>query len=342
MKAAPSARWSGTLRPLTYAALAGTIAGVVVLGYYFSAPFASSDMDQIWWAARALLRGEDPYQTILTSHFPFPFYYPLTAGIAGLPLGVLTLDAARVAFVAGGAALFGYAVGRERPYLWPSFFGLPFLISARSAQWAPILTAAMLLPSLGWLAAAKPNVGLAMLAGARRRLDALIIVAGGAVLLAVSLVVNPHWPWEWREALAGSTHFHPLIMRPGGFVMLAALLCWRDPDARLLLALAVIPQTGFFYDALPACLVARNRGQAAIIALGTQVASLTRSVLPAPHGFEDEAWKYGIVSLWLGLVPPLAIVLHRHFRRVPFSLPAPTFPASQAGIDPPRSREDLV
>jgi len=144
-----------------------------------------------------------------------------------------------------------------------------------------------------------------------------VILGGGAVLLAVSLAVNPRWPWEWHEALAASTHFRPLIVRPGGVVMLAALLCWRDPDARLLLALAVIPQTGFFYDSLPACLVARNRKQAAIIALSTQIASVTRGFFPAPHGFEDKAWKYGIVSLWLGLVPPLLIVLHRRFGRVP-------------------------
>ena len=322
MTTTPATLPGGVPRPFLFAAMPGAIAGFVVLGYYFSAPFASSDMDQIWWAARSLLHGEDPYQTLPTSHFPFPFYYPLTAGIIGLPLGLLTLDAARLAFVAGGAALFGYAVGRERPYLWPTFFGLPFLISARSGQWAPILTAAMILPSLGWLAAAKPNLGVAMLAGARGRRDALILVAGGTALLAVSLVVNPHWPWEWREALGASTHFHPLIVRPGGFVMLAALLCWRDPDARLLLALAVIPQTGFFYDTLPACLIARNRRQAAIIALATQVASLMRGFFPAPHGFQEQAWSYGIVSLWLGLVPPLVIVLHRHVRRVPVPLPA--------------------
>ena len=292
------------LRGLFYAAIAGSIAMYIVLGYYFAARFASADVDQIWWAARAVLHGQDPYQTIRTSGFPFPFYYPLTAAIAGLPLGFLSLDAARAVFVAGGAALMGYAVGRERPYLWPTFLGLPFLISARSGNWSAILTAAMLLPALGWLAAAKPNVGVAMLAGARTRRDALVIVAGGAALLAVSLAVEPRWPWAWREALSASTHFRPLLLRPGGFVMLAALLCWRDPDARLLLALAVVPQTGFFYEELPACLVARDRKQAAIIALSTHVATVTRGFFPAPHGFNDYAWKYGTVSLWLGLRPP--------------------------------------
>ncbi len=309
------------LRGLLYAAVAGSIAAYIVLGHFYSAPFGVVDMDQLWWAARSLLQGEDPYQTIGTSGVAFPLYYPLTAAIVSLPLGLLPLETARMVFVGGGAALFGYAVGRERPYLWPTFFGLPFLVSARSANWPPILTAAMLLPTLGWLAAVKPNLGVAMLASARGKRDVLVILGGGAVLLAASLAVNPRWPWEWREALAASEHFRPLLVRPGGVVMLAALLCWRDPDARLLLALAVVPQTGFFYDSLPACLVARNRKQAAIIALSTQIASVTRGFFPAPQGFEDKAWKYGIVSLWLGLVPPLLIVLHRRFGREP--VPAP-------------------
>ncbi|MGH7498829.1 MAG: hypothetical protein ACREL3_08265 [Gemmatimonadales bacterium] len=330
------------LRPLLFAGIAGSVAGCVLLGYYYAAPFASSDMDQIWWAARALVHGQNPYATIRTTDFPFPLYYPLTAAIAGLPLGFISLEAARAVFVAGGAALFGFAVGRTRPYLWPTFLGLPFLVCARSGNWSAILTAAMLLPSLGWLAAAKPNVGVAMLAGARTRRDALVIVGGGAVLVGVSLIVNPRWPWEWREALAASTHFHPLIMRPGGFIMLVALLCWRDPDARLLLALAVVPQTGFFYEELPACLVARDRKQAAIIALCTHIATVTRGFFPAPHGFNDHAWQYGTVSLWLGLVPPLAIVLHRRFRRVPFPVPVSTFPASEAGMDLPQARKDIA
>jgi hypothetical protein len=124
--------------------------------------------------------------------------------------------------------------------------------------------------------------------------------------------------------------------------MLAALLCWRDPDARLLLALAVVPQTGFFYEELPACLVARDRKQAAIIALSTHVATVTRGFFPAPHGFNDYAWKYGTVSLWLGLVPPLLLVLHRRFRRVPFPDSVPRFPASQAEINVPQTGKDLV
>lgn len=313
--------------------MAGAIAGYVVMGFYFASPVGNADMDQIWWAARALLHGEDPYATIRTSGFPFPLYYPLTSAVIALPLGFLSLPAARLLFIAGGSAVLGYVIGRDRSYLWPTFFGLPFLISAGSGQWAPVLTAGILVPGLAWLAAAKPNVGLAMLARVETRRHAIILLAGAAAVVIVSLAIDPHWPWKWRHALAASTHFHPLITRPGGVVMLAALLCWRDPDARLLLALALVPQTGYFYDTLPACVVAKSRRDATLIASATYIGTLTEGFVPSPHGFQESAWAYGTVSLWLGLVPPLLLVLHRRFRRVPFPASVSRFPASSTGVD---------
>jgi hypothetical protein len=319
--------------------VAGAIAGYVVMAFYFATPFGHADLDQIWWSSQALLHGEDPYATIRTSDFPFPLYYPLTSAVIGLPLGFFSLPVARLLFIAGGSAVLGYVIGRDRSYLWPTFLGLPFLISARSGQWAPLLTAGILLPGLAWIAAAKPNVGLAMLAGVRTRRHAIILLAGGAAVLIISLAFDPHWPWKWREALAASSHFHPLIMRPGGVVMLAALLCWRDPDARLLLALALIPQTGYFYETLPACVVAKSRRDATLIALATYGATLTGGVVPSPHGFQESAWVYGTVSLWLGLVPALLLVLYRRFGRVPFPASVSRFPASSTGVDVGQIRE---
>ena len=55
-------------------------------------------MDQIWFAARALFAGQDPYVVIGPGRvfsFPWPFYYPLTAAVLGLPLALLPLTLAR-------------------------------------------------------------------------------------------------------------------------------------------------------------------------------------------------------------------------------------------------------
>jgi hypothetical protein len=306
-------------RGLIYALIGAALAGFVAARNYLGLPLGTPgpDFDQAWFAARALLQGRDPYAVVDAAHgFQFPLYYPLTTAIVAMPFTPFSLDVARFFFVAGSAGVFGYAIGCERAYLWPTFLGLPFLTAIRSTQWSPLLTAAMLIPALGWLAAAKPNLGFAMLAGARSWRVARILVIGGTVVLLVSLAVDPMWPWRWREALQHSTHFRPLILRPCGVLMLLALLRWRDPDARLLLALAIVPVTGLFYDVLPACVVARTRAQAAALALATLFARAVEPFLPPMRDFAQEAWINGTFVLLCGLIPPLVLVLMRSERLV--------------------------
>ncbi len=271
-----------------------------------------TDMDQIWYAARALLEGKDPYRVIgpgRADSLPWPFYYPLTAAIVGLPLALLPLSVARTAFVASGGGLVGYVLARYRPRLWPLAFSLPFCNAAWTGQWSLYLAASLALPWLGPVAAAKPNVALALLAGARSRRHALWLVCGAAVVLAVSLLWRPEWPWTWRATLADAEHFRPLIIRPGGILMLLALLRWRDPDARLLLGLAVIPQTGMWYEAAPALLVLRTWPEAGLITVLTHIAHLV-SGWHRP-GFTAESWHIGTLTLWSVLIPALVIVLRR-------------------------------
>jgi hypothetical protein len=49
------------------------------------------------------------------------------------------------------------------------------------------------------------------------------------------------------------------IRTPLGAIVLLALLRWRRPEARLLLAMACVPQVLLFADQLPLALVARSR-----------------------------------------------------------------------------------
>lgn len=296
MTSQPLPRW----RPLIFAAIAALIGAYMVAAHYLGAPLGSSgpDIDQVWWAARAVAHRQDAYAGVWpsgSSSHPFesPFFYPLTAALIALPLAPFSLDGARLLWVAGGAAVFGYAVGRVKPYLWPTLFGMPFLIALRSAQWSPLLTGAMLLPALGWLAAGKPNLGVVMLAATRSRRDVFFLVGGGLALVLVSLALDPRWPWRWQEALSHSIHFRRFLVRPGGFLLLLALLRWRNPDARLLLALAVVPVTGFAYDALPACLAARTRLQSAILTVVSQIGALLAPHLPYAHGYADLTGRTG-------------------------------------------------
>ncbi len=301
-------RW----RLIVVVGLAVAIAAFVVVREHFHAPLGApgSDIDQAWQAARAVLRGQDAYRAVWPDQgFGFPLFYPLTTALIAIPLAPLPIEYARIVFIVGTAALLGHAVGTVRPYLWPMFLSMSFVTAATSVQWSPLLTAAMLYPALGWLGAAKPNLGIVMLAGARSLRDAKILVIGGLALVVVSLAVDPMWPWKWHDALAHSTHFKPLLLRPGGFLMLLGLLRWRDPDARLLVALALVPVNGPFYDILPAYATCRTRQQALILAVASQVGWRFGPMLSSGPDWDTLVWVNGSVVLWFGLLPALAIVL---------------------------------
>lgn len=307
-----------TKRSLWYA-LAGVLLATFIWGTQIrSTPIGdSNDFDQVWFAARTLLNGGDPYALIQPGGpqgTPYPFYYPLTAAVLGLPLGAIPLELARWAFVALGAGVLGYAVGRHRPWLWPIGLSVPLVIAIRSSQWSPLLAAAMFLPSLGFLAAAKPNVGLVILARVTDRRPAILLVAGGLGIIALSLAADHEWPLKWRDALAGAPHFQPILFRPGGFLMLLGLWRWRDPEARMLVALACVPQTGLFYETLPALTVAKTRLEAAILAVLTHLAWNAGAFVPPITEFAAQTWWAGLLSLWFILLPALGMVLYRHWR----------------------------
>jgi hypothetical protein len=316
MDSTTRARWRG----IGYAVFAAA------LGYYCTSvrsgvPFGSTDFDQVWAAARVLLEGGDPYAMIGPGRpfrFAYPFFYPLPAALIGLPLASLTIMDARGAFSVVTGALLGYAIGRYRPWLWPALLSIPYFIIARNVQWGALLTAALIMPWLSPLAAGKPNIGLAILAGQRTLREAVVFATGALILFAASLAVDPDWVPKWLGLLTGVKHFAPLITRPGGFLILLALLRYRDPDARLLFALALVPQTGLAYEALPALTVARTRAEAAFLALMTHVAFFAGQTLHAPGApFQVESWEEGKAVLWGNLMVPLALVFWRAWRQRP-------------------------
>ncbi len=317
-------------RGFAFAVLGAGLASFILVTLNQSLPRGGLDFDQVWWAARCILEGSDPYEVIRPPNFYFSLYYPLTSALLALPLAPFDFREARLLFVALSGGLYGYAIGRHRPWLWPTFLGLPFILFATGGQWSALLSAALLLPWLGFVAVAKPNLGLAVLAGMRSRRAAMLLVGGSLLVLVVSLIVDPGWPLAWLEALRRSTHFRPLILRPGGVLMLLALWRWRDPDARLLLALAVVPTTGLPYDLLPAGLVARNRLQAGLLSLLTQIAWIVAPGYPAREPYAEWSWQAGIATLWGSLLPPLALVLWRA-RRGPL---APAGPSGEYSAGP--------
>jgi hypothetical protein len=72
-------------------------------------------------------------------------------------------------------------------------------------------------------------------------------------------------------------------MPVGPLVALAALR-WRRSDARVVLALACVPQTMFFYDQLPLAAVSRTFGQSVAFSVWSYLPIATVPFLPAPKG----------------------------------------------------------
>jgi hypothetical protein len=220
-----------------------------------------SDFDQIWLAGRAILHGGDPYRAVLV-RLQWPLFYPMPAAVVGMPFSLLPPALAGPLFVGIGFGLLAYGLASQS---WWPLVGLaswPALDAAQLCQWTPLLTAAALLPWLGWAAVAKPTTGAATAGAYLSRHWLSFNLAVGALLIAVSFVLVPSWLGEWGEAVRNARHFRPMILRPGGAVLLLALLRWSQPQARLLALLAIVPQIGTPYEALPLILACSDRREA--------------------------------------------------------------------------------
>jgi hypothetical protein len=298
----------------------------IVVSFYRTASSSAgyiSDIDQVWHATRALLGGLDPYTVVAPGgnfDIGFPLYYPLPALLAFAPFALLSLELARLAFVALSAAVLAYAVTGDGWHRLPIFLSGAYVSALASVQWSPLITAAFLLPWLGPVLLLKPNVGLAIAVATPRRVLLFASVGGGGALLLISMFADPSWPGRWLSLIHGAPHFTPPVLLPGGFLVLLALLRWRRPEARLLVALACVPHTTLTYEALPVLLVARRWRESLLLAALSFVVLILQvyldSRIPAsePHMLAAfTGWVRTVGTLLVALVylPATAMVLRR-------------------------------
>jgi len=184
------------------------------------------------------------------------------------------------------------------------------LISARSGAWPPLIAAAAVLPIVGVALVGKPNLGVASFASR----PSWWPVGAAAFLLALSFVVQPSWLAEWRASLRylERTHEYPLpVLSTGAVLAPLALLRWRRPEARLLTALACVPQQPFLYDQTALWLVPRTRREfmlflgltqalalvwllvtkSPVLTLSAQYVAALVMVLRRPN--EGDSWSFG-------------------------------------------------
>ncbi len=295
------------MRRITLAILIG-IAAALVCWLHLIADGSHLAYDLSWplRGAVELLTGHTPYASTapyraLSPAEPqyWPLYYPLPALLAVAPLTWLPMPIAGILFVGLSSALLAYGALPE-PRRLLLFVSYPFWASLLYVQWAPLLTAALFLPALAPLLLCKPNVGLPiLLAHPPRTRRAWLLVAVSAVLLLASI------PLGWLSNTRTHENFTPLFVLPFGPLILLSVLRWRDPRARLLLAIAVMPQR--FYDGLALLTVpASLRATLFVITIGWVPYLLLLVGWDIPKG----------ALVWVLYLPALATVLYPGVQRL--------------------------
>ena len=290
------------------------VCGGLAFAAFRHTPDHVSDFDQLWFGARALWQGRDPYSVVGPGReldFPWPLYYPVPALLVVMPLIALPLFVARATFVAVSAGLLAYGITRDgwRPLLL--FASAAYIVALTQVQFAPLFVAALFLPLVGVLLVAKPNLGLCIIGSSLSRSLILASILGGVVLVAASYVVMPTWFDSWRTALAEAPYYKPYLLRPGGILLLAAIVRWRRPEARLLVAMAIIPLNATLYDALPLFVIPATINEAALLALASHGAWHLALARRGDPSFLHAANANALTNLLLLYLPALVMILRR-------------------------------
>jgi hypothetical protein len=287
---------------------AGVVAALICWTAYRLPPPSTSDFDQIWVAAHAVVRGLNPYEVVPRTGTHFPLFYPLPAALVAVPLAGFPLAIARIVWALISGAVFTWATLRRGGGLVPGLLSASFLNALIQGQWSPLLTAAAVVPALSWIWIAKPSVGAALFLGYPNRRA----IVGGLMILGLSLLIAPSWPRDWLSALQLADHVAPPVTRPGGALLLLALIRWRLPQARMLVGLACVPQTIGLYETLPLFLIPRTRWEGYGFAALTYVAAFAQALMvPRLDGMTlgetlEGRWPILLVCLYL---PAIVLVL---------------------------------
>jgi hypothetical protein len=269
-----------------------------------------------WRAADAFRHGYSPYLVVngFSRFYPFNGGYPnlLPTVILQLPFAYLPMQVAMPVFTGISVAVFTFAISRDGWWRLPFLLSLPLYSGAMAGQSVPLVTAAMLIPSLAFLAPMKYTIGAA---GAAYTLSLRYVIIAVSVVL-VSIVIWPWWPMQWFAELddvVGGPYWHLPLRVTGGAILLLAALRWRRPEGRLLLVMSCVPQTMLYYDQLPLLLAAQTYRQAILFSVASWVPALVSIVL---HGSEpfDRATLFAFnapIILVCYYVPLLVVILRR-------------------------------
>ena len=255
-------RWAAIGIAVTIAAI-----GVGYAAHVQATVKSALDFDQLYMAAKFLLARRDPYRLIGPGreyNWPFQYFlYPLTSAAGIIPLTILPLATARLVFAGVTSSLYLYALAFQPGSRWRyvTVLSKPFQATLLVGQPTFLLASMVTLPWTCAFGAIKPNIAAAVIAANPKRPAIIAALLGGVALLAVSLALQPRWPLEWLEMVRADPYRRTAVGQTGGFLLILAALRWRRPEARLLLALAVVPQTLGMYDGLLVFAISRRASE---------------------------------------------------------------------------------
>ena len=264
----------------------------------------AKDFSFPWRAARALLAGENPYEVIrAVGEYPFNsgLLYPLPAALVASPLSYLRPEIAGAIFMGVSCTLLGWALLRDCPQRLPLFLSAPFVQAAILGQWSPVLTAAALMPTLQFLAAAKPTVGLAAWIYQPSRRG----IIGGLILVVLAFIVLPSWLGDWRAVVAGMSKYRGPATTLLGCFLLLGVLRWRRREGRLFIAMSLIPQLPVFYDSLILWLIPSTVWRSFVLSAASWVGYLAWY----PHHTSPQQNEYAFPWLVFTIYLPALILL---------------------------------
>jgi hypothetical protein len=270
-----------------------------------------SDLDQLLHAARALRAGLSPYEAVgPEKEFPWawPVFYPLPAILLVLPLSFLKAAFAHCTFSVLAGGVLGFAMGARWRILWPLFLSEAYFLAITRNQWSPFVLAAIWLPAFGVFLSAKPNIGLAGIAGQSR--NTVFITVGLAVtLLVVSFAIRPSWFGEWWALAAAAPNKEIALLQPGGLLLLGSLALLRTMEGRILFAMAIIPQTPSVYDLLLLFAICQSLRQALLLSILTHALQWSVVYLGPHQSFDAYYDSLAQLSVWIVHIPAMSIAL---------------------------------
>jgi hypothetical protein len=223
-----------------------------------------------------------------------------------------------VAFAAIAGGCFAWALLEQGYPPLLGFMSAAMVLATHLVQWSPLFAASLVLPPLAFFAIAKPTIGAAMFA-ARPTWWAVL---GALALGAIAFIGQPDWIHSWRAAIERGAraphglHFTAPILQPGGVLALACLLRWRLPEARLVAAMACVPQSLIVYETLPLFLVPRTLVECSLLVVLSYVAQMI--IVVSTHSWLDGVVLGGRWLVWLLYIPVTMMVLRRpNVGRVP-------------------------